>query len=90
MNIDHVLEPFLFVLSANIRKYTLNNLVGENKMACLLPESSTFMLNTSQLLILCQVLGYLPGETAGVRAATGDIHQRVSRPSVKEASRVLD
>lgn len=37
MNIDHVFEPFFFVLSANIRKCTLNYLVGENKVA--LPAS---------------------------------------------------
>lgn len=86
LNIDHFLEPFLFVLSVNIRKWTLNYLVGGNRWPCLLPESSTSMLNISLVPILCHILGYLSGETGDVRAATGDIYQRVFWLSVKETS----
>lgn len=42
MNIDHVLEPFLFVLSTNIRKCTLNYLVEGNKVALDAPREQHF------------------------------------------------
>lgn len=42
MNIDHVLELFLFVLLANIRKHTLNYLVGGNKVVQAVPREQYF------------------------------------------------
>lgn len=42
MNIDHVLEPYSFVLSANIRICTVNYLVGGNKVALSAPRERHF------------------------------------------------
>ena len=79
MHIDHVLEPYFFVVSANIRKCTLNYLVGGNSVALPAPREQHFHGKHQAAPHLWQVLRYLPGETGGVRAA---VHQRVSRPSL--------
>lgn len=63
MSIDHVLEPFLFVLSANIRKCTLHYLVGNKEVALPAPREQHFYVSWSSLLIPWQALGCLSAET---------------------------
>lgn len=63
MNIDHVVEPCFFVLSANIRKCTLNYLVGENKVVLPASREQHFDVKHQSAFDPVSDLGYLSGET---------------------------